>query len=79
VAIVYAPGLSDRDLEAAVTKANENLPDYAQVRRYSRATEAFSSNNGLATSNGRNRRDAIASLYQVVIEQLYLDQLEKSA
>ena len=76
VAILFAPGLSDSDLATAVENANENLPDYARVRRHVRATEAFSVSNGLATSNGRNRRNSIADHYQSVIDQLYVDQWE---
>lgn len=71
VAVVVAPQLSDTALGEAVDRANSGLPDYAQVSRYVRAAEPFSPANGLATSNGRNKRDAIAQYYNSIIENLY--------
>jgi long-chain acyl-CoA synthetase len=71
VAVLTAPGLSDRALAEAVAGANRTLPDYARVKRYVRAAEPFSPVSGLATSNGRNKRDAIARHYQSEIESLY--------
>lgn len=70
-AVLFAPGLSDVALASAVAKANVSLPDYARVNRYVRATEPFTDANGLATSNGRNRRDAIASHFYNSLEALY--------
>lgn len=57
-------------LAAAVDKANEQLPDYAQIRRWV-AVEAFTPENGLSTANGRPRRDAIWQRYREQIESLY--------
>ncbi|HZW13398.1 MAG TPA: AMP-binding protein [Noviherbaspirillum sp.] len=57
-------------LHAAVDRVNENLPDYAQIRRWI-AVEPFAPVNGLATANGRPRRDAIWQRYQQQIESLY--------
>jgi len=51
--------LADADLQRAVDAANATLPDYARVQRWVRAADAFSADTGLATANGRPRRDAI--------------------
>lgn len=57
-------------LHAAVEDANRMLPDYARIRRWI-AVEPFSPANGLATANGRPRRDAIWQRYRTQIESLY--------
>jgi len=57
-------------IQAAVDKANQTLPDYARIRRWI-AVEPFSSTNGLATANGRPRRDAIWRRYQQQIEPFF--------
>lgn len=51
--------VADAALQAAVDAANASLPDYAQVRRWARASAAFSAEAGMATANGRPRRGAI--------------------
>lgn len=53
------PDLSDTMLRAAVRVANAGLPDYARIRHWVRAVAAFSADTGMATPNGRPRRDAI--------------------
>jgi long-chain acyl-CoA synthetase len=55
-------------IEAAVRHANQRLPDYAQVSAWILADEPFSAENGLATQNGRNRRDAIEARYRRQLE-----------
>lgn len=54
-----SPAVGDLDLAAAVVAANATLPDYARVARWTRAADAFDAASGLATANGRPRRDAI--------------------
>lgn len=56
--LVPLPGTSDAELAAAVAAANLRLPDYARIGRWQRSAP-FSAANGLATGNGRPRRDAI--------------------
>jgi len=51
--------VDDAQLDAAVAAANATLPDYARVARWTRAADAFDAASGLATANGRPRRDAI--------------------
>ena len=75
VALIVArelPGV-DRDsaIDAAVAKANQSLPDYAQVRHWLLAEEPFSLQNGLLTSNGRLRRAEIWACYESAVEKLY--------
>ena len=55
---------SDAQLAAAVAEANTGLPDYAQVHRWTRLAEPFTTANGLLTANGRPKRGAIVARYQ---------------
>jgi long-chain acyl-CoA synthetase len=73
-AVLFAPGLSDVALQEHVDTANNRLPDYARVKYFIRAAEPFSASNGLATSNGRNKRDAIADMYKEQINSLYKEE-----
>jgi long-subunit acyl-CoA synthetase (AMP-forming) len=54
----------------SVAKANQELPDYAQVRRWAVAAP-FTSSNGQATANGRPRRQMIHQHYAQQIASLY--------
>jgi long-subunit acyl-CoA synthetase (AMP-forming) len=65
-----APGAT---LEADISKVNDRLPDYARVRRWIVADSAFSPANGMATANGRLRRDAILACYRDRLNRLYED------
>jgi len=49
----------EQALQACVDAANATLPDYARVRSWVRATRPFDAASGMATSNGRPRREAI--------------------
>ncbi len=60
-------------IDRAIAAANARLPDYAQVRRWARAPEPFTFENGLLTSNGRLRRPEIARRYGVLLDSLYRD------
>jgi long-subunit acyl-CoA synthetase (AMP-forming) len=54
------PGVHDeRDIAAAVARANARLPDYAQVRRWACVPDSPAELNQLLTNNGRLRRDAV--------------------
>jgi len=69
--IVARPGeVSTALIQEAVDQANAELPDYAQVRRWTLAAP-FTAANGLATANGRPRRAAIAAQYQQQIAELF--------
>jgi long-subunit acyl-CoA synthetase (AMP-forming) len=63
--------VTDAAIEAEVRRANARLPDYAQVACWIRAEAPFSAANGLATANGRVRRDAVWSRYGERLAALY--------
>jgi len=52
-------GLPRGVLEAAVYTANATLPDYARIHHWITATLPFDAASGMATDNGRPRREAI--------------------
>ena len=64
-------GLSDEVIQAGVTTVNQDLPDYAQIKHWLLADEAFTPSNGLATANGRLKRDLIKNRFNNQIELLY--------
>ena len=64
-------GLSDEVIEAGVTSANQDLPDYAQIKHWLLADEPFTPKNGLATANGRLKRELIKEKFNDQIELLY--------
>lgn len=61
---------SDAQIDAAVSEVNRALPDYARAHRWLRATQPFDASNGLATANGRLRRDALVVRYGAAIARL---------
>jgi len=63
------PDLPDAALQAGVDAANAGLPDYAQVRHWVRATTAFDVASGMATANGRPKRDAIQQAHPDLFAQ----------
>lgn len=65
--IVPAGGVDDADLEAAIARANANLPDYARVKHWAKALP-FLPGNGYLTANGRLRRAAIADGYRDLMQ-----------
>lgn len=69
--------LTPAQLQQAVELANRDLPDYAQVRRWTVAPP-FTAANGLATPNGRPRRALIAQQHATLISSLF-DPLELPA
>lgn len=72
VAVLVPRGadVSDGALQAAVNAVNRELPDYARVHRWLRADAPFTAGNGLATSNGRLRREALYAHYRGRIDLL---------
>jgi long-subunit acyl-CoA synthetase (AMP-forming) len=67
------PDLAQR-IEADLGKVNDRLPDYARIRRWLLAPEAFRPENGMLTPNGRLRRVEILAAYGERLEQLYEDE-----
>lgn len=72
-----APQVTLAQLQQAVELANRELPDYAQVRRWT-LVPPFTPANGLATANGRPRRNAIVQQHAALIASLY-DHTEQTA
>jgi long-chain acyl-CoA synthetase len=73
VAIVSAlhDGADAATIDRAIAVANARLPEYARVRRWARAPEPFSFENGLLTSNGRLRRRDVAERHGALLDELY--------
>jgi long-subunit acyl-CoA synthetase (AMP-forming) len=61
--LVPAPAASDAAIAEQVGAANARLPDYARIGQWVRAETPFAPQNGLATANGRVRRDAVWERY----------------
>jgi long-subunit acyl-CoA synthetase (AMP-forming) len=54
--IVLRSGFAETDVDAAVAACNKSLPDYARISEVKLLAEPFTTDNGLATANGRLRR-----------------------
>jgi long-chain acyl-CoA synthetase len=70
VLVATSAAVPDSALDAAVRAANARLPDYARVAWWLRADAPLSVANGLATANGRARRDAVWSRYGARLDAL---------
>lgn len=80
VAVVFPrPDLGDAAVEQRLQAVNRRLPDYARVAGWVRASSPFSSANGLASTAGAVRRDAVGAAYRESIEQLYRDEERHAA
>lgn len=62
--------VADATLARQVDAANARLPDYARIARWLRAEAPFTARNGLATANGRPRREAIWQTYGYRLDAL---------
>ena len=62
---------TDAMLASDVEGANRRLPDYARIAAWIRADTPFHAGNGLATDNGRPRREAVLARYDARIDALY--------
>ena len=72
VLVARSPDVSDATLEAAVDCVNRDLPEYARIKGWLRAAQAFTASNGLATANGRIRRAAVYECYAEPLNRLYV-------
>jgi long-chain acyl-CoA synthetase len=64
-------GLDERRVRAALDSVNAGLPHYKQIRAFHIVSEPFSTENGLLTTMGKIKRDAISTRFAREIEQLY--------
>lgn len=69
------PSASDADIDAAVARANQRLPNYAQIRHWLRAPAPFTVMDGTLTANGRPRRNEIAARHVDAIDTMYAQAL----
>jgi long-chain acyl-CoA synthetase len=69
-AVLWPVSLSTGDdaLHAAVAAVNATLPDYARIGRWARGRAAFDASTGLATSNGRPQRGAVAEMHAEALD-----------
>lgn len=66
-----SPAVTPHEIERAIEQVNQSLPDYAQMGHYIVAKEPFTVSNGLATANGRPRREAVLNQYQEELDAIY--------
>lgn len=68
--IVPRPGIGPTAIHGAIARVNAALPEYAQIVHYL-LSEPFTAGNGLATGNGRPRRDRIIHRHAAAVEAFY--------
>jgi long-subunit acyl-CoA synthetase (AMP-forming) len=71
--ITPAPGSERAHIDTAVTRANQELPEYARVSNWILSDSPFSLAGGELTANGRLRRDVLAAHYRPRIDRLYTE------
>lgn len=62
---------SHSEISQAITMVNQQLPDYACIRRFIVAQTPFTQINQMITDNGRLRRETILTAYEADINDLY--------
>ena len=67
---------SDETIQSLIDRVNQQLPNYAQIIKWTKLSEPMSFANNLLTSNGRPVRDKILHHYAKRIEQLYVEDLQ---
>ena len=65
--------VDDVAIERAIACANEALPEYARVRRWSRTARPFSFEDGTLSANGRLRRPEVLARHAASIDALYTE------
>jgi long-subunit acyl-CoA synthetase (AMP-forming) len=60
IVVPRSPDTPQRAIESLIGSINAQLPDYARISQWRLSPTPFSVDNGLATPNGRLRREAIA-------------------
>jgi len=75
-ALVAAPGTNGNSVktehvQSVLNTLNVNLPHYKQIRAFQLIAEPFTMENGLLTTNGKLKRDAIVARFASEIDDLY--------
>lgn len=65
------PGVSAAKVQSALDALNAGLPHYKQIRAFQVLPESFTMENGLLTTMGKLKRDAISARFAPEIEKLY--------
>jgi long-chain acyl-CoA synthetase len=73
VLVPIAPEIDNAQLDFSVEKANQRLPDYAQIGAWARAGSAFELSNGQQSPAGSLRREQIYHDYRGTIQQLFIE------
>ncbi|WP_297811217.1 AMP-binding protein [uncultured Methylophaga sp.] len=73
VALIYPrhTATPNVEIEQWLAEVNHSLPDYAQIVRWVRLSQPFSTDDGTLTANGKPVRERIAQRYQSNINDLY--------
>ncbi|HEY6465543.1 MAG TPA: AMP-binding protein [Candidatus Acidoferrales bacterium] len=71
IMIPDANGTQRERVQAALDAMNKDLPHYKQIRGFQVLDETFTAENGLLTTMGKLKRDAIATRYADEIERVY--------
>jgi long-chain acyl-CoA synthetase len=64
-------GVSASTIQSALDALNASLPHYKQIRAFHVLSEPFTMENGLLTTMGKLKRDAISSRFAAEIEKLF--------
>ena len=64
-------GFSEAMVQSAIDFVNAELPHYKQVRAFKLISESLTPENGLLTSMGKLKRDAITTHFAAEIEEMY--------
>jgi long-chain acyl-CoA synthetase len=71
VTVDSANGLPGEQVQASIERLNQDLPHYKQIRAFHMHKEPFTVENGLLTTMGKLRRDAILARLSDPIRQMY--------
>ena len=70
--LIHNAGIfSDEQLKAHLKTVNQQLPDYAQIKKWHRLAQPLNEQQGLLTANNRPKRAAISQHYSPIFEQFY--------
>ena len=71
-AIIYVNStLNKQSLTLLINNVNQQLPDYARIKKWHCIAKPLSAQQGLLTTNNRPKRQAISRHYHHVFEQFY--------